>query len=781
MLQFLRKYQKIFFLIITAAVIVSFCFFGTYSTLGPQGQVADREVVKGVCGKPILQQELTALCRLIESSPFDRAGLEKGRMPNFLSDGVIEKDFIASGLGVMLMRRYFDGLKGDLDTRIKKIKSFRPYTHPKMASLSVERIWGQFAPAMLEHFKALKMRSDQATTETLALMTQLYLDQLMLSPDMLKHVLHMQEEQLGIEKDPLLQHVDLSLFGFQSIEEWFGPAFVPLVGQFILNAAQVAEERGYAIKNEEVRAELYQNIYHGYQQLGEKTPLSAAEADQYYHRKMQGLGLDEPTLLSAWKKVMLFRRLFEDASGSVLIDRLAYEQFDRFAKEGVRVSLYQLPSALQLADFRSMLKFQVYLEGVAGEKMRTELALPQQIASLEQIEKRAPELVQRKFTLEYRSVSKEDLAAGISVKETLEWEGENAHWEILRKKFSEVAQLKADSKEARLAALDKLDPKVRVKVDRFARLKMVEGEKEKIKAALADASIQSVTGGIRLKGGDLPFASGKDNRELLALLENASLKEEVPNVAAKQLQLYTPDEEHYYALTVISKESEKKVLTFTESAKDGTLDRMLDERLESAYSDVRRKNTSLFQDKNGEWRPFKEVKDQVGRYVFADLLKVIEQHYQEQSGVLPGISGELPLSFYSNARLLKHMREAKHHLEQNPDDPRWLKTEAAGDPLLAEWRIEKKEQTLERCAQVSFSKEEMFALSAQNWSSVALGERGNLAFYFVHGKETSSVPPLEAVERGHQILSYDAKKDMMGLLLEKIEQKKAIALSVDSR
>ena len=72
MLTFLRKHQRIFFIFITAAIVVSFCFFGTYSTFNSLSEtVSDREVVRGVAGAPIMHQELSALCRLIESSPLE--------------------------------------------------------------------------------------------------------------------------------------------------------------------------------------------------------------------------------------------------------------------------------------------------------------------------------------------------------------------------------------------------------------------------------------------------------------------------------------------------------------------------------------------------------------------------------------------------------------------------------------------------------------------------------------------------------------------------------------
>jgi hypothetical protein len=80
MLQFLRKHQRYFFIVITATIVVSFSFFGTYSSMGQHEAAPDREISQGLCGKPMMQQELAALCRLIESSPFDRASQGKRRI-----------------------------------------------------------------------------------------------------------------------------------------------------------------------------------------------------------------------------------------------------------------------------------------------------------------------------------------------------------------------------------------------------------------------------------------------------------------------------------------------------------------------------------------------------------------------------------------------------------------------------------------------------------------------------------------------------------------------------
>lgn len=780
MLNFFRKYQKYFFFIITAAVIVSFCFFGTYSATAPQEVVRDREIGRGVSGKPLMQREVAALASLIESSPYDGWAKNKGSMPNFLNDGVIEKDFLSTGLGVILAKHYFDELKEDLGHRIKKIQAFRPYVHPQVPQINAESAWSRFSPDLLERYRQLKGRRDQVTTETLALMCRLYVDQAMVPPEVLRQILGMQQNQLGAVADPLLENTDLHLFGFKSMEDWFGPRFVSLMAQFIANAAQIAEERGYQVKTEEVRADLFHNICKGYEQISRNSQPTSEEVEGYFQMKMRSLGFDEATLVNSWKKVILFRRLFEDGSTSVLIDPLAYQHFDDFARENAHISLYQLPQPLQFADFRSMLKFQIYLEGISADpsRLRTDLRMPSQLASLEQIERRAPELVERQIEVEWSSVSKEDLSKAISVRETWDWETSDSHWELLKKNFPEIASFKGETKQERLSALSGVDEKLRVKIDQFARLTMVEQDPAKMQFALEIAKVENAKISLKQKGTSLPIRGLKESSELIALLTNASLKTETLNMAAQRLSAYSAGGDHLYRLEVVSRDSEKKILSFAKASSDGTLDLLLDKKLEELYPDVRKKDPKLFQQSSGQIRPFKEVKDQVGRFAFADLLKSIEDNYRSYYGFLPGKEGDLPLNFYSNARLLVFMKEARDALKSNPNDSAWLKSKdkEAAD-LAAQWLLDTQDKKVERCTQVSFSKDEIFTLSPGECSSVKVGERGALAFYFVQERGAFKDKPVVSVEQGHQILSFDAKRDMMLEVLKRIEQKKSIDFS----
>ena len=82
--------------------------------------------------------------------------------------------------------------------------------------------------------------------------------------------------------------------------------------------------------------------------------------------------------------MLSFRHMMEDIGSSVVVDKIAYQQFSDFAREKLRVQSYELPQALQLVNFRDLLKLQTYLEAVAltpSKKPATSLHLPHVIAS----------------------------------------------------------------------------------------------------------------------------------------------------------------------------------------------------------------------------------------------------------------------------------------------------------------------------------------------------------------------------------------------------------------
>lgn len=759
MLNFFRKHQRIFFIVIGIVVVLSFSFFGTYSATTTATEAPDRTIGKALDGSSITLREVDAITRFLSSGYEDGQLLTPGRFPNLLNGSFVHKELLTTGLGLMLAEQYFDQLQDELQIRLQKAKAFRSYAHPQAPFLSAEAVWSHFSPLFVQHLETLRQSGPQATKQTLALLNALYMDQASFPPQFLQRVLSYQQSQYNwIQQDPELNRGNLSLFEFHSLEDWFGHKFLECVSQFLINSSILAQQKGYSVSDVEARTELYRNVYTAFQALSPKGEYSAKDVDEYFRQQLRLLNLDESSAVKITKKILLFKRLFNEAGNAVFLDALPYQKFASYAEEGLSVDLYQLPSDLRLHDFRSLLKFQFYLDAVSAPKSRSgSLSLPKQLLSVEELEKKFPQLVQRRFELEFASADKEELALSVGLKETWDWETDENHWTLLRQEFPVLATKKGDTKEERFASLDGLDHSTRMKIDVFARDKILDSRPMLLQEALEKAPVQKQTVSIRSQGGALPFDGVSDPTRLLKLLQSSSPE------AKSELALFTEDGQHFYRITVLDNASHKEIVTFAEASRDDTLSHLLDKRLEAAYPDVRKKEPALFQLEEGNWKPFKDVKDEVGARVYADLLKAIREQTGEKNPTLES---------YAAHRLDAYMQEAKKHLAVEPEDPQWIHTSSTKPTATEQWLLQKTRTELKRSAHPNLA----IGLAEGAWSEIQTSTTGDSSFFRVLAKQASSAPSKEEIAQGQQLLSVDAKRALMQQTLELLSQKKAIAL-----
>ena len=743
MLEFFRKNQKIFFIFVTIIIGISFSVVGINTQMVES--TPNKQIGKTVNGRPIYSKELLVLSQLLNHSIFDT---DRSNWPHLLNDGVIEKNFLETGLAVMLAEQYFSYLEPELKKKEKIISLFKPYTHPYDPQLSCRAVWKNYSPGLLEHLEQLK--NSRVDVHGFSTLCQLYLDQIAFPKEAMQQVLHFQEQKAGVPKDPRLAEIELSLFGFKNVKDWFGDRFIHLASQFILNVSSLAEQKKYQITKQEAQTDLLQNIYKGYKQLSQNKSLKPGQAMQYFQRELQVLGLNEADVVNAWRHVMLFRRLVLDTSGSVFNDPLAQKQFHLFADQSVEVELYELPSYLRLNDFSALLKLQVYLEVVSPEQPKS-LNLPLEFASLDNIEAREPALVQKKVEVRLSSVNIEELAAQISLKSTWEWEATDEGWSFLQKRFPE---LKNSSDRRR--ALDQIDS--RLSIDQAARLEMVRQDKELIMQALQQRSLKTIELSLRKKPlTQGPYSSLLNNKECAAFLENASL--------GSIEECYSVDANNFYRIELVRRDAQKELVSFEEAFQDGTLDAILDQKLENAYPNIR-KGKGLFLQANGNFKPFYEVKEQIARILYEPLLLAIEQEYIKAFGDLPGMSKQLPGIFYCKYRLYGFMQSVKQQLELG-----------AALHLPKQWELVSTSSCISRSQKLHFPTDDWIEIPVNQWSPISIGSSGSLAFAKVCSKGSLEEVPLEKIEQGFQFLSFDTCRDVMRHLLEKIVEGNCIVFS----
>lgn len=780
MLQFLRRHQRYFFFVITIVIVISFSFFGTYSTLeGPR--VGDRPISTAVDGKTLKHSDVEEMALFIGSDETDkkRSGGEWG--PNFLNDGVIDRDFLQTGLALPLIQAYRLPLAQEFQQRLEREKRYRFYTHPTAPFISGEMIWGYLIPQFTNSLTGLKASAEPFSDSSLEARKQLYLAQKTLPYQALNQVLRYQEKQYNwVTPDPHLDRYDLSLFGYHTVEDWYGPRFVRLVSQFILNAAKIAERKGYQVTKEEAMADLLRQTELSYEKMKNAPNLGVTNSQQYLDVQLRRMGLDESQAASIWRNVLLFRRLFQGVGNAIFVDALPFEQFNRYALQQVKGEQYQLQEALWLPNYRALQKFETYLDAIAKEKGKTPLELPKQFRSPEELLKSDPDLVQKRYLLEVAEVNAKVLQGLVSVKAMWDWQTQAENWATVQKEISELGLTSGKSVEERFAAIEALNPTTRSRLDALTRAAIVKAHPEWLESALQHAEKEQIVLELRLKGGTLPFAGVEDRKELLSLLDRAPLGEE----PAGEFKQFSADGSSYYTIKVLDRTPGWEILSYGQAAKDETLETRLSSQLNAFYAKVRDGHPDLFRNSEGKFRPLSEVQDAVADLYYKDLLAAIEKEYKrhEKTG------GELSRNRAAASRFYAYLSGLREQISSRPaDEQQWVSRtpleqegKLAPAPSLAEqFKLVKRASTLSRRAQAADrAEEEIFAAPIGAWTAIVNHPNGDYWFLHIASKESANaaLATTEQLNVVRRELASDAELLLMHEVLKELKEKSAIQL-----
>lgn len=633
MLEFFRRYQRGFFIVITVVIVISFSFFGTFQTFN-QPEHQDKLAFTALDGTKVYRSEVADMVAFLTTD--SRDFLYSGGMGgNALNDGTLATDMLGSGLAQQVATPYLNELGQELKTRHDRERRYKPYTHPRAPFLTSEQIWTYYAPDVKVNYDALVNSDNPKSKEAFDARVKLYVAERNFPAPYLRQFLRYQEaSHKWLPQDPNLMHQDLALFGYHSAQDWFGRQFVELAAQFIINSARVAQQKGFTVTQEEVIGSLYRNADEAFREArtqGVQTPGSMSE---FFQDQLRRLGMDQSRAVKVWKDVLLFRTLFFENADAVLVDPASYKDFFHHLNEYVDVDLYQLPTDLRFSSLEDMEEFVLYLNAVRppveGSKQQNPLSIPRAFANPLAVKKVYPELVEREFKVRVQEANKESLQTKIGVKGTWEWQVADQNWKELKTRYPELGKKDDSALSMRLQLLDSLDPAKRALVDSYSRQKIVDEHPEWLAAALNDAPAREETIYLREQGGEQPFTGFKNTLQLITLLDKAPLNEESPELSA-----LSQDGVHYMKLELLDRAASDRVLTFSEAKEDGTMEAILNKVLESSYARIRSKQPSLFLKENGEWKPFKEAKSNVGQYYFEDLFRFIDHEISVYKQKLP--------------------------------------------------------------------------------------------------------------------------------------------------
>lgn len=766
MLEFFRKYQSYIFLVVTVVIVISFSFFGTYNTI-VSDPVRNQVVFTAVDGENIRRSDLDEMVMFISTDDQDKQFFGGAWGPNFLNNGIIRKDLIESGIGEILAIQYLEDLKPDLESRLQKEKAYVLYTHPQAKFISQESVWSNYAPKINENLKALKNSQFGASASAFNTRVQLFLSEMAFPGNYLRYVMNSQEKQLkSVAHDANLDRVDLSLFGYHTVEDWFGPRFIRLSAQFIINAAKIAEQKGYTVTKEEALADLMRNSQISYNQNINNPNLGVANSTEYYNEQLRRLGMDQNQAVKVWSQAMLFRRLFQDVGNAVFVDPLTYKNFSQYANESVEGELYSLPKEMQFADYRTMQKFEIYLSLVSKQSAdeSKNLSLPEKFLTVAEVSKRNQELVQKRYLIKFTEANKKNLTSKVSLKET--WNFEVDNWDLLKNKFPEIAVKKAETREERFKTLESLDDVTRSRVDQFARAEIVEEHPEWLTDALDKSRERTTTVGLSNKGNSSIFEGLINGEDLIKELDKLPL-------GASSLK-FTADNQHYYLITVLDRAENAEILTFAEANRSGILDQLLEDKLQAHFQKEK-------SEKN--WKSYDEEKAAIADDYFANVLTAIA----EKSGNKDKLNGNI----LSSLRFFGYMSHAKSLAEKDPkalDKLVAVKATESKDKqvdnklplresLESQWKLQKTHTSISR--QTDAKNDELFSLPANSWTKLVTAPNGEITFFHVESKgNVEDVAAIsEQMKSLQKLISNDAQIHYMNKVVGEIKKDNAISLS----
>lgn len=793
MLEFFRRYQRAFFLVITFFVVISFSFFGTFNAISSM-KTNTSTAFTAVDGSNITRGEVDELAAFIATDAEDKIAQGGAWGANFLNDGVIKKDILESGLALIIAEQFAPILGADLQTKLDREKRFAPYKNPQAPFLSANSVWNYFAPDINAQLTILQEQTNATAPEALQARINLYLAEKKFPEPMLKQILMYQQRQYGwMKPDDSMLRSDMSLFGYHGLTDWFGPRFTRLVAEFIINSSIQAKQMGYSVSREEALADLMRNSATSFQQMADSPQAGTGSGADYFKQQLQRMNMDQNQAAHLWQRVLLFRRLYNNAGNLPLVDQSIFGSFGSYAAEGVAGDLFALPKELNINNFRQLQALEMYIKSVS-KKGSDPLALPTTFIDIKELIERNPDLVQKRYVLNIASVDKKTLQGRVSIADMWDWEL-NKGWDKLKVEFPELGSAK-NTKESRQATLDGLDRQLRAKVDFFARKTIVDEHQEWLTEALEKAQPEKELVAISYRGGATPFVDLKDNRSLIQMLDNAPVGEETivsedaDTIAAQaRLKRFSANDQNYYRIEVIEKPKSAEIITFAEANGRGLIEPFLEAALKGYWLIIRDKNPEKFQRPDKSWKSFEDVRNEVASDYFAIVLKNIQDD-AVASGLLTKDAPPLSPDRIASLRLYKYMRNLRDQAAKDPaaitafvkspavDESEDIKWKPAPNPA-DQWKIESTNFSESRSSKnPAVNLIEAFEIPAQGWSKVAVPVNGALSFYQLKEKEIAgnSSELFDKTLEVHAALGNESKQTLALANINEMVNKQAISL-----
>ncbi|MDB2613760.1 SurA N-terminal domain-containing protein [Chlamydiales bacterium] len=744
MLQFFRRFQKGFFIVITIVIVISFSFFGTYGALD-RGTRGDTEVFTAVDGSQIMRSEVEQMVQFLSTDRKDQMNWGSPLGPNFLNDGVVRKDFIESGLGEVLLAHYGADFEDEWLVKQKKERVWHPYRHPEVSFVSAEMIWNQFAPALGVAYRSYKKGDWNTSLELFQRKSSLYLAEGEFSHQMLRQVLYYQmQNNQWIKPDPNVQNQDLSIFGYHSVSDWFGNDFLRLVSGFIINSAKWAEKEGYVVSKEEALYDLKKNAVAAFESQKQNPKMTISSAQEYFKQQLRYLGMDPSQAAHLWQKVMLFRKAFQDLGSAMFVAPEQFQPYMDWVNEQAEVITYSLPKEFQIGQFRDWQRLNIYLTSLSkGEK---EKGFPKAWLRDDEIIAKTPELALKRYLVEIQEVHPKMVGSRVGLKEMWNWQASEYGQNKLAEYFPAL----------NLKEIDQLDDMARADVDYRSRSLMALEHPEWIEEALVSETPKIETLYFFKKGGKSPLKGLHLPQKALAILENQEMD---------TLTTWNDLGDKIWRVKLLDRSSNWEVATYAEAIEGGVLEEILLGQLEMAKG-------NSFSDK-----PLSDVRDEIAQELFRSDLNRLKVLAGKDSSI--DVISSTALKPYMESVLNELQKDRENSLEyvQNEEDFENENLLPLKGSIKDQFKLVADMKLWDR-TEKSISFKDVLKKESQTFSDIVMQTNGNLFFYQMLsvGDFSSKEEKIALINKEKELLSKEVQRALMEELVTSFKAKNALTL-----
>jgi hypothetical protein len=560
MLNFIHKYQKSIYIVITVVIALSFTVSGS-SRLQSSKKVA--VAFKAFNGVKISSDEVQLMRRFLEKDHQDQLASAAPYGGNFLNKDFLSQSFFKNGFFEQLYSAHGSSFKEQLEAKRAKEQAFALYTYPQLPFIGLQSVYQQVAPQALTSFTLLKNAENPLDKQAIKARVQLFEVQKKWPAEHLKKILYNQQLQMGVTVDPSLQNKSLTFFNYKNLDDWFGIGANQLLIEAIFEGSELAKEKGYVVSKEEAEADLLWLAQDNLKTLVNHGALPASlTKEAHIKEQLRYLGISYKECVLLWQRVLAFRRYVDALQNSLVLAPTIEKEFLDFAEEKRYYSVYKLKDDLQIKDFADFQLLNTYFSYVDKEYSLEKMVPPTQYFSVEELEGRAKDLLVSRYNVQVKEVFLGAINPFISLKDLWSYEvGEG--WDSIKEAFS----LGDVEKEGRLAALHALDREERGKLDYFTALHRVKSDERLIAEALVEVPFKEKEIEVTTDTSHFLLDKEENREEILALLEHGGEK------------TFFVGKEKVFCVKVHKESFKRSLLSFKEAKKKEILSKLLEERL----------------------------------------------------------------------------------------------------------------------------------------------------------------------------------------------------------